>query len=236
MLTGIHSSRARLKATLTCLLAGALVAVLLGCGGSSSNGVASKSATEILAASKAAVASASSVHVMGKTTQGRLSASLDLTLSTAGGTAQVSLPGGSFELIRIGETLYLKANPALYRTLGISAPAGTWLKAPTGNAQVGTLVVFTELAGEVDNLLRTSGEIVKGSVTTANGQPAIELKQRTQVYSGKLYVATTGKPYPIKLVDRGLVAGQISFSEWNKPVSLSAPAKTIDIGEVKAAG
>ncbi len=62
----LQSARARARAPLALLLAAALavaVAALAGCG-SSGNGVASKSPSEILAASKAAALSASSVHVV----------------------------------------------------------------------------------------------------------------------------------------------------------------------------
>jgi hypothetical protein len=214
----------------------AALPVLSGCGGSSDNGVASKSAAEIVAASKAAAAGASSVRIRAKNTQGRLVATLHLDLSRAGSSAQVTTPEGNFELIRVGETLYVKGDARFYRTLALSAPAGTWVRASKGDPKVGALAGFTEVGSEVANLLTASGPLSKGGHKTVNGQKAIELKQTTKVFVGALFVATTGKPYPIAALKKGLVSGAVTFSEWNKPVSVTAPAKAIDIAQATPAG
>jgi hypothetical protein len=224
MLTRLHSARARASVPL------ALTVVLAGCGGSSNNGVASKSAAEILAASKSAADSASSVHVAGKNSQGPLSITLNLDLASNGGRGQISVLGNAFELIRVGSTLYLKGNPAFYQRLGAAAhpPPGTWLKAPSKSGQLAQLAAFTEPTRELNTLLSTVGP-AKGATTTINGQKAIELKESGKLYSGSLYVATTGKPYPIEIVKHGRETGQITFTGWNKPVSLTAPPSAIEI-------
>ncbi|MFI4972859.1 MAG: hypothetical protein ACHP7H_09280, partial [Hyphomicrobiales bacterium] len=101
MLICLHRARARARASsswlagglvsaLALLLTVALTAALTGCG-SSGNGVASKSASEILAASKAAADSATSVHVAGKSSQGPLSITLNLDMASNGGRGQISL-------------------------------------------------------------------------------------------------------------------------------------------------
>ena len=82
-----------------------------GCG-SSDNGVAGKSAKEILQASKAAAVGADSVHVLAKNAQGRLSFTSDLELSRDGGHARfVSLLGFHLDVIQIGETVDVKRSP-----------------------------------------------------------------------------------------------------------------------------
>jgi hypothetical protein len=228
----LNRARGRAGAPLALLLTLALVAALTGCG-SSGNGVASKSASEILAVTKAAAASATSVHVVSKASQGPLSLTLNLDLASNGGRGQVSLLGLAFELIRVGNTLYLKGNPAFYTrlssTTGLHLPRGVWLKAPASGGKLAQLAAFTEASGELNRLLSSTGPVTKGATSTVNGQKAIELKETAKLFSGSLYVAATGKPYPIELVKRGKETGQITFSGWNAPVSLSAPANAIAI-------
>jgi hypothetical protein len=237
VLTRLHSARARAGAPLALLITAVLAAALTGCGGSSGNGIASKSASDILAAAKAAAVSATSVHVAAKNSQGPLSLTLNLDLAGNGGRAQVSLAplGLPFELIRIGSTLYLKGSPAFYKRLGAGAakvPPGTWLKVPISNGQLAQLAVYTDLSGELNLLLSSTAPITKGATTTVNGQKAVELKQTAKLFAGSLYVATTGKPYPIQLVKRGRESGLITFSHWNAPVSLTAPPNAIALSRL----
>lgn len=225
-----------LLAALLCLA----LMVLAGCG-SSDNGVASKSGKEILAASNEAAAGASSVHVVGKNSQGQASLSVNLHLASNGGRGQVSFLGLNYEVVRTGHTAYVKGSPAFYERLSmvlghpLHVPAGAWLKTSAQDGPVAQLVALADLRGEVNRLLSTPGSVTKGASTTVNGQKAIELKETTKVYKGVLYVATTGKPYPVALVKSGGKAknerekGRIVFSEWDEDVSLNAPSPSVDI-------
>jgi hypothetical protein len=50
--------------------------------------------------------------------------------------------------------------------------------------------------------------------------------------NSKLYVAATGKPYPVAIVGgKKGQSGAITFDDWNKSVSLSAPSNAVDIGK-----
>jgi hypothetical protein len=211
----------------------ALAVALAGCGGTSSNGVASKPPSEIVAASKAAAVRAKSVHVISKFSQGPLTISYNLELANDGGRAQVSVLGLSYEAIRIGDTLYLKGNPAFDERVdgsaGLHVPSGVWLMTHTNSGELGGLIAVTELNGELGRLISSANTYTAGVATTTNGQPTIEVKQAGKLYSSSLYIATTGEPYPIELVKRGRETGQTTFSDWNQPVPLSAPAKTIAI-------
>ncbi len=213
----------------------AALLALSGCG-SSDNGVSSKSGKEILAASKAAAVGASSVHVVGKSSQGRLTLAIDLSLTRNGGRGQVSFPGLDFEVIRIGDTVYVKGSPVFYSRVGaiigktLQVPAGTWLKGSVTRSALSQLVAFTDRASELDRLLSSPGSVTKGASTTVNGQKVIELKEATKVYKGVLYVATTGKPYPVALVKSGgKERGRTTFSGWDEEVSLSAPSPVVDV-------
>jgi hypothetical protein len=195
--------------------------------------VASKNASEILAAAKAAAQSATAVHVESLAAQGPLTLKQNLDLARDGGHAHITGLGLDFEVIRIANTLYLKGNPALYQRLGgpaAHAPPGTWLKAPANSGPLAQFAAFTDLPGEVGRLLSSANPVAKGATTTANGQKTIALQQTGRLYAGQIYIATTGKPYPIQITRTGRETSHTTLTNWNQPVSLSVPSNTISIG------
>lgn len=214
---------------------------IVGCGSSSSsgNGVSSKSASEILAASKAAADSASSVHVIGSLTSNGTPITLNLNLASGhGGRGQISQGSLSFNLIVVGDTIYIKGSPAFYSHFGGSAAAqlfqGKWLKAPVSGGELGSLAALTNFGQLLDQSLASHGTLAKGGASTVAGTPVIELRDTS--HNGSLFVATTGKPYPIQIVKHGSETGHITFTDWNRPVSLSPPAGAIDLSQLQRAG
>ncbi|MGH2854876.1 MAG: hypothetical protein ACRDLF_11880 [Solirubrobacteraceae bacterium] len=218
-----------------------LLTALAGCGDSSSsssgNGVASKSPAEIVAAARAAADGASSVHVSGSSVTGGTPITLDLSLVAGkGGRGRLSENGLSFEIIEVGNSIYINGSPAFYSHFAGSAGAqllqGKWLKAPVSNASFAGLSSLTDLRKLLDAALTTSGKaLVAAGTRTVNGQAVVGVKDTTQ--NGTLYVATTGTAYPIQIAKNGTGGGAITFSEWNKPVSLAAPANAVDIEQLK---
>ena len=63
------------------------------------------------------------------------------------------------------------------------------------------------------------------------GQNVVGLRDTT--HGGTLYVATTGKPYPVQVIKRGSQGGELDFDRYNEPVSLKAPGSAIDISQLK---
>lgn len=208
-----------------------LATLLVGCGSSSSNGVASKPAGAILAASRAAALSARSVHVVSRSAQGPAVVRLNLQLTSSGGRAQVSILGVDYEAIRIGNVLYVKGSPVFYRRLaavmGVHVPVGRWLKAPASTRALAQFSALTS-PSELELLLSTVGPS-KGATTTIKGQPLIELEEAGKLYAGAMYVATTGKPYPYEILKHGAETSHTTFSDWDEPVSLSAPANAVAV-------
>ena len=218
-----------------------VAALIAGCGGGSSsgNGVASKSPAEILAAAKSAASSASSVHVAGSLNSGATPLTLDMDLAAGrGGRGQISEGGLSFELIVVGDTVYIKGSPAFYSHFGGSAAAqlfrGKWLKAPVTGGELASLASLTNLGKLLEQTLSSNGTLVRGATTTVASQPVVELHDTA--HNGSLYVATTGQPYPIEVVKRGTETGHVSFTRWNQPVTLAAPAGAIDLSQLQHAG
>ncbi len=232
----------RTTSPLLAVLLPALIAVAIaGCGSSSSsgNGIASKTPSEILAATKAAADSASSVHVAGALSSAGSPITLNLDLVAGhGGRGQLSEGGLSFELIVVGGTAYIKGNPTFYSHFGGPAAAqlfqGKWLKASATSGELATLASLTDLSRLLDQALAGHTTLAKGPTTTISGQPVIELKDTAE--NGSLFVATTGQPYPIEIVKRGSETGHVTFTNWNQPVPLSAPANAIDLSQLQHAG
>jgi hypothetical protein len=230
----VASARARLVPLVAALVAAiAPAGVLGGCGGSSGNGVESKSPAEILAATKAAADGASSVHIAGSLSSNGSPITLDMYLvSGTGGRGQLSENGLSFELIVVDDSIYIKGSPAFYSHFGGSAAAqlfhGKWLKAPANSGELASLASLTDLSKLIDQALTNTSTLAKGATTTVAGQPAVELTDPAK--DGSIYVATTGKPFPVQLVKRGAESGKVTFSGWNQPVSLAPPPNAIDLG------
>jgi hypothetical protein len=217
------------------LALGLLVMSVAGCG-SSDNGVAAKSASEILAATRAAAQSASSVHVVvsAKVLTGR-PFKLDVRLGKRQAHARVLFFGSGFEAIRDNNTVYIKGNTTfderLESALGVKVPSGVWLKATTSSLrQIGS---FTDIGRELPVILSGSGKVSKGAEVKIDGQPAITIKLTRKLYTGTLYVATTGPPYPLKLTKTGEETGQTTFTGWNDPVTVSPPSKAVEIGQLQ---
>ena len=215
-----------------------LAAALAGCGSSSSgNGVAAKAPAEILAATKAAADVATSAHVSGSIVSGGLPITLDLDiLAGKGARGRLSENGLSFELIQTGGTVYIKGSPAFYRHVGGAAAAqllqGKWLKAPATSPEFGSLASLTDLRQLVDTTVANHGALAKGATTTVNGEKVVGVSDTAK--GGTLYVATTGKPYPIEVTKGGASGGKIVFDRWDKPVVLAAPANAIDITQLRS--
>jgi hypothetical protein len=175
------------------------------------------------------------VHVLSKGSEGPLAITVNVQLASDGGRAQVSLLGLGFEVIRIGETVYVKGSPGVYRRLGIAAkvPPGSWLQA-RADGRLGQLAAFTDLSGELNRILPAPNDLLAtGASTTLGGQHAIELHTTAKLFKGTLFIATTGKPYPIELVKHGRETGQSTFTDWNKPITLNPPANAITVTQLE---
>ena len=213
---------------------------LQACGASDS--VSSKSPAAILAASRAAAREASAVHVLSQTyvaigdpkTKAKPALTIELQLSGGDGRARLVLGRREHEVTRIGNALYIKGGPEFDRQLarvnGQHLAPGTWVRAPANSSQFAGSVALTEPAGELSLLLRSPTlSVTKGPITTIDGQKAIELKTKGKLYTGAIYVATTGKPYSLMIVKHGRENSTTTFSGWNDPETVQPPANAIDI-------
>jgi hypothetical protein len=211
-----------------------------GGGSSSANGIASKSTTAIVAATTKAAESAQSVEVAGSISQSGTTVGLDLKMVAASGaTGWITEQGKRFNMVLVGKTLYIDAGKSFWTTYANAAVAkvlqGKWLKTPaTGSyasvAKLGNLEqFFKQVFGHHGPLAKTGAKIV-------NGAKVIGLRDTKQ--GGVLYVATTGKPYPIELNGNtgGSGRGKLTFSGYGTAFKITPPKNSISLSELEKAG
>ncbi len=211
--------------------------LLAGCGGKSgpkSNGVAKMSPADALKQVKEAVSSATSVRIVGTGKTGGQPLALNLKLVKGkGGAGHITVNGLSFDIIRIGDKAYFKGSSSFWTKFGGSAAAqlfnGKWLMAPANKGELASFTPLTNLTALTNQVLASHGTLKMGDTTEINGQPAVAIVDKTN--GGTLYVATTGPAFPLRL-SSGEGQGSINFSDWNQPVALAKPAKSIDYSKL----
>lgn len=225
----------RCRLTVWSISALAVVGAISACGGSSGNGVASKSPGAIVAAARSAADGVKSLHVAGSVESGGSPITLDLNLvANQGGRGRMSVNGLGFQIADLDQTVYINGSPAFWRHFG-GTPAvqllqGKWLKSPqSGN--FASFAGLTDLHKVLNSLLTGHGTLTKGATSTRDGQPVVAVNDTTK--GGTLYVATTGKPYAIEVMKTGSQGGRIVFDRFNATVSLTVPPHAIDISQLK---
>ena len=197
---------------------------------SGGNGIENKSVDEIATAVRAAVASASSVHMAGTTSDGAMVA----TIGKTGADVQVTVPGkGVVQVRAVQSAYYIKADKAFWASetnpAAAAMLAGKWVKVPTSAAD--SFKSFLNLQDLSKDAFTPTGTVTKGAPTTVAGQQALPLTDA----DGTLYVALQGQPYPVKVVNtKGDSTGTIVFSNWNVAVTIPAPppSQVVDITKI----
>lgn len=214
-------------------------ALLAGCGGSGdsakSNGEESKPAAQVLADAKAAATNASSAHVSGSIQSDGTPISLDLTTARGkGAKGSMSTSGLKFDLVRIGDTLYIRGSDEFLKHFAGGAVAqllhDKWLKASATHGRLKSLAPLTNLGALFAGVSAQHGKLVNDGKRTYKGADVVVVRDTSD--NSKLYVAATGKPYPVAIVGgKQGESGTITFDDWNKSVSLTAPDGAIDISQ-----
>ena len=222
-------------------LAVVLAAVFLaGCGGhakssAKQNGEATKPASRVFADTKAAATSARSAHVSGNIVASGMRITLDLDITRdKGAKGSMSTNGLSFDLVRIGNAAYIRGSDAFYKHFAGAAIAqlihGKWVKVSTTQPRFRSLAPLTSVGLLFAQVSAGHGKLANDGKTTYEGQQVVAIRDTSD--NSKLYVAATGKPYPVAIVGgRKGASGTITFADWNTSVSLTAPEDAIDASQ-----
>jgi hypothetical protein len=213
--------------------------LLAGCGGGggggNDNGVADKTADEIVADATTAAKNADTVYIHGSGTNEGQELAIDLHLvADEGGAGHLTVGGLSFDIVRIGDTAYFKGDESFWKQFGGDAAAqlfkDKWVQAPA-TGDFASLAQLTDPGELFDGILGSHGTLEKGDKTDVDGTPAITVEDTEQ--NGTLYVATEDEPYPLKLETGGDDEGAIVFEDWNEDYSLEAPEDAVDMSQLQ---
>lgn len=228
------------------LLAAAIVAAaaLVGCeSDGDDNGVAELSAGEILQRAEDAARAASSVRVVGDIADEGTEVSLDMTYQgSEGAKGTLTAEGLTFELLRIADDYYLKADAQTWSGLTNEPAAGELLADryvlfPPDDEKLADMASFLDWEDFIDSILEPDGTITKGETREdVNGTPAVGLTSEGSEGDGILWVATEGEPYPLRIEPSEGSSGEgaIDFLDWGKEFEITAPPAddVVDLSEL----
>jgi hypothetical protein len=214
-------------------------ALLAGCGShkkaAESNGEASKPAERVLADATTAASRASSAHVSGNIASRGTRITLDLdTARGKGAKGSMSANGLKFDLVRIGRAAYIRGSDEFLKHFAGPAVAqllhDRWFKASIDSPRFASLKPVTDVGLLLGKVSSNHGKLVNDGKTTYKSNEVVAIRDTSD--NSKLYVAATGKPYPVAIVGgRKGKSGTVTFGDWNAHVSLSAPSGAIDISK-----
>ncbi|MET9415129.1 hypothetical protein ABZY03_13295 [Streptomyces klenkii] len=232
------------KAALVGALCVGLSVALTACGGTAedpdagTNGVGKLDPAKIQDKARTAARDASAVHLSGSVVSQGRTYKLDMRLKRDGGTGRVASDASTFELLRVGDELFLKA-PAAFWSRGDkgdgAAAAGKlekkYVKVPAGDPAYAQFKGFTDKNVLLDGLIALHGKLARGDHGTVGGARTIRV-DGAGGSGGKLDVSLMGDPYPLR-VQRAGGAGQLELSDWGKDFALTAPPKqdVVDYGK-----
>ncbi|MFD5182156.1 hypothetical protein ACFWMQ_05855 [Streptomyces sp. NPDC058372] len=234
--------RARKAAPRTTALCAGLLAGITALTGCSSpdpdegtNGVGKLSAAQIHAKAKKAAAASVTVRLTGSLISEGETFKLDMRLKKNGGLGKVTSKNGEFQLMRVGEQLFLKARADFWthdkggdKPTGADSEAadkldGMFVKVPEGDPAYKQLTTFTDKDVLLGGLLTLHGKVATGDRGSVGGVRTIAVSGDSGA-GGTLDVSLEGTAYPLRLTRAG-DAGALRMSDWNQAFSLKAPAE-----------
>ncbi|MFD5441638.1 hypothetical protein [Streptomyces tendae] len=156
---------------------------------------------------------------------------------------------GEAELIKTGDTLYLKYDERFLRAQSKGEPqadtealvsllAGRWTKMSAGGADAKEMAGFCDL----DKLLEDAGgsdddtptTVTRGKATTVDDTPAFTLYETDGSERNTVYVATEGKPYLLRFESGSKQEpGALSFTGYDEPVPAEPPSgEVLDLDDL----
>ncbi|MFI8960997.1 hypothetical protein ACIGO8_02695 [Streptomyces sp. NPDC053493] len=246
-------------AALPLALSAGLVMALTACAADpdeGTNGVGKLEATAIEQKAQSAADAAKAVRLSGTLVSKGGTYKLNMRLKQDGASGSVTTKNSTFELLRVGEALYLKADAGFWAhdEKPSSAPSGggdaggdtsddagdeaadklddMYVKVPQDDPSYKQLRGFTDMDLLLDGLIGLHGDVAKGDYDKIGGIRTINVKGGEDGEGGSLDVSLEGTPFPLRF-ERGGGAGVVILSDWDKDFALTEPAKgqTLDYGK-----
>ncbi|OKJ99738.1 hypothetical protein AMK26_27465 [Streptomyces sp. CB03234] len=156
-------------------------------------------------------------------------------------------PTGTAELIRTGKVAYMRFDEAFLREQNkggspeeteavLKMLKGRWVKTDVTDPEAKDSLEMCELDTMLAEFETGINSAQRGEETTVNGKKALILTEKDGDATYKIYVATEGEPYLLKIEQKGgEEPGTMSFLDYNKPVPAKQPAAK-DILDLKELG
>jgi hypothetical protein len=221
------------------VLAAAAILSATACGSSSSStsALAGLSPDQIVQKSVADLKAASSVRISGKVVNSGQTIALDLTDVAAKGcqgtiglaapaTSSSKAVSGTANIIEADSIVYMKLSNSFFTSAGLPASefsqvSGKYIKLASGS----NLASFAQLCNPSTLSTAFAKEdtgFVKAGTTTINGQPTLGFKQPKNPSNGTVYISESATPQIFRIVGPP-GQGSIDFSDYNAPVTITAP-------------
>ncbi|MER8187286.1 hypothetical protein [Kitasatospora sp. NPDC094015] len=208
-------------------------------------------AAEIEKQAQAAMASLSSVKVSGNLMVEGQKMTLDLATDTKGNCqGTIGVAGmGLIEIIHTGGSSYLKPDAAFWKAIvgqkgdakaGAAAAElfkGRYLTGAKDDPELAELSDMCDMIKSMTENDDTDDGAIKGAAATVG-----EVRTFTVISTDDdgsrttAHVATEGKPYLVKVTHEGTDPGEMSFSDFDKPITVQAPPadNVIDYSQFRA--
>ncbi|MFG2862084.1 hypothetical protein [Streptomyces sioyaensis] len=229
------------RAALVAAVCAALAAALTGCGGedpdAGTNGLGKLPPTKIESKARAAAQRAGTVHLSGNVVSQGRTYKLDMSLAKDGAKGELTTKAAAFQVLRVGDALYLKADASFWAGEKGGAAGGAaskldgkYVKVPAADPVYKRFSGFTDKDTLLAGLLGLHGKLTAGDRSDVDGVRTIRLAAAGGA-GGTLDVSLDGTPYPLRLQRAG-GAGVLRLDDWGKRVDLKAPAggQVVDYG------
>lgn len=142
---------------------------------------------------------------------------------------------GEAELIKTGDTVYMKYDEAFLRAQSegesqetvdatVALLAGKWTRMSAEGPDAEDIAEFCDLDAVLGGPDDGASDATRGETTTVDGTPAITLKAQDGKDRFTLYVATEGEPYLLRLDSTSPAdPGSIAFGDYEEPVPADEP-------------
>jgi hypothetical protein len=197
--------------------------------------LADLTATAILNKAAANVTAASSVHFAGYVTDSGMKITMAFTVVRGKGCAGMmsTAKDGSVQLVVAGKTGWMKPDAAFWKyalgnskttdpQLALALLNGKWLKGSTASSNLSWVTSLCSLSGAFGQATPSTDDIVKGAVTTLNGQRVLTVTDVTQPSTA--WVTDAASPELLRITSTsGTDPGTLTFSGYGAPFTITPP-------------
>ena len=211
-----------------------------GSGGSGTSGATSLSGTPDQIVQKAVnnLKAASSLQISGNVVSSGSNVKLDLTDVAAQGckgtitlvsvsSSANSSVSGTADLIELDSIVYMKLDQSFFKNLSLpsslfSEVTGKYIKV-TSKSELADFAQLCDPSTLASGFDKEITGFVKAGTATVNGQATEAFKQPKHAGSGTVYISQSATPEIVRLQGPSN-EGQINFTNYNAPVTITAPA------------